>query len=166
MSSDNEDKKNYFVDFLYVLNEKEDRGALSSLRKGLGKKPGTEPSMYKYVIPFIPNKAMKWEEDVYYIIASMFAMYPSKGGENNMGHVFRKLYELSESESIEGRFIALLRANKDEVPTHLRHAIALSKSKEIPIDWNQLFKDLKKWNWENRTTQMKWANSYWRVRTE
>jgi len=52
MTSNDFGLHNKFVDFLYAMNDREERGVLASLRRGLGKQPGTEPQMYRYVIPF------------------------------------------------------------------------------------------------------------------
>ena len=39
-----------FVTFLQGLEESNDRGALAVLRRGLGRPPGEEPEMHKYVV--------------------------------------------------------------------------------------------------------------------
>jgi CRISPR system Cascade subunit CasB len=153
---------NKFVDFLYAMNDCEERGVLASLRRGLGKQPGTEPQMYRYVIPFIPSNPTKWEEEVYYIVGSLYAMHPMKQIGINMGEVFRKVHALTQSESVEKRFVALLNSHRDEVPIHLRHSISLAKSHDIGLDWKLLFNDLLAWHRENRITQRTWARSYWK----
>jgi CRISPR system Cascade subunit CasB len=159
-------EQNRFIAFLHSLREQEDRGALASLRRGLGKPPGSTPETFALVIPRLPEGATKWEEKIYFVIASLFALHPSPEGEGDMGDVFRRIYSKTESESIESRFVAMLRAHKEDLPEHLRHAVALAKSHDVPINWNELIIDLRKWYWTNLTTQQKWARSFWKERSK
>lgn len=151
-----------FIGYLHSLRDKEDRGPLAALRRGLGKAPGTVPETYPFVIPRTPEGTTRWEEDIYFIIASLFAHHPSADGQGDMGSVFLKLHQESQSESIEGRFVALLRCHKDDLPDHLRHAVSIAKSHDVPINWAELFTDLRQWNRSDKKTQRKWANSYWK----
>jgi CRISPR system Cascade subunit CasB len=147
---------------LEELRDAGDRGALASLRRGLGKPPGTAAEMYPYVVPWIGESASPWEEKICYIIAPLFALHPDVGGVGNMGEALFKVRQLSNSESIEKRFVALLRTRAEDLPDHLRHSVSLCKSKGVPIDWNQLFSDLRYWESSNRSVQRKWATSFWR----
>ena len=151
-----------FIGYLHSLREKEQRGTLAALRRGLGKVPGSVPETYPIVIPRMPEGTTRWEEEIYFIIASLFAYHPSPEGQGDMGAVFQKVHKESQSESIESRFVALLRAHKDDLPNHLRHAISIAKSHNVPINWAELFTDLRQWNRFDRKTQRKWANSYWK----
>jgi len=159
-------EQNRYLAFLHSLRDREDRGALAALRRGLGKPPASVPETFPLVIPRIPNDATKWEEELYFMIASLFAFYPSPEGEGDMGSVFRHIRSKTKSESVEKRFIALLRAHRDDLSDHLRHAVALAKSHDIPINWNELFVDLRKWNWASLVSQRKWAKSYWKEKSE
>lgn len=156
------DKKNSFVTYLEKLRDDNNRGTLASLRRGLGKNPGSVSSMYPHVVPWIRNDADDWEESIYYMIASFFAFHPLRGGYGNVGDVFYEIKRKSgNSESIEQRFVALLNCNFEDLHMHLRHAISLAKSKDIAIDWSTLMKDLKYWNNPERFVQKNWAKSFW-----
>ena len=39
-----------FVTYLQSLAEKDDRGALAALRRGLGQSPGSVPDTFRYVV--------------------------------------------------------------------------------------------------------------------
>jgi len=166
MTSERAAEQHRYIGFLHSLRKKEDRGSLASLRRGLGKPPATVPEMFPLVIPRLPAEATRWEEELYFLIGSLFAYHPTPEGKGDMGEVFRQISLKADSKSIENRFVALLRAHRDDLKDHLRHAIALAKSNEINVNWNELFRDLKRWNSSYQTTQRKWANSFWKERME
>ncbi len=149
------------IDYLEELAQNEDRGALAALRKGLGKSPGSVPEMFEHIIPYISQGASTEEENACFMIASLFASYPNGSGEGDMGATFRRIANTTGSDSVEGRFIALLKCHPDELPEHLRHAVALARSKEAAIDWGQLLFDVKRWDDQDRSVQRRWARSFW-----
>lgn len=151
-----------FIKRLEELRDKGDKGALASLRRGLGKVPGTSAETYPYIVPWIPESASQWEERICFIIAPLFALHPDTGGKGNMGEALFEVMRLSNSESTEKRFVALLRSRAEDLPEHLRHSVSLCKSKGVTIDWNQLFSDLRYWESIDRSVQRKWATSFWR----
>ncbi len=155
-----------FIDNLIMLRRSENRGALAALRKGLGKEPGTVPEMFEHVVPFLPKRATKEQEDAFFLIASLFASYPEGTGQVDMGRTFRTIRSKAESDSIEGRFVGLLKCHRDNLPDHLRHAVALARSKDAPIDWYQLLLDVQHWDDASGSVQRRWARSFWEDRRE
>lgn len=151
---------NPFITFLEGLRE--DRGALAALRRGMGQPPGTVPAMYPYVVRFLPEQARPWQEKVYYLIAGLFAYHPQEGGAGNMGdHFARARLPGGDDTAIERRFTALLAAHPDDLDGYLRQAISFLRSKEVPVNWHQLFADVQGWGWESRSVQKRWAASFW-----
>jgi len=150
-----------FVQYLERLRENDDRGALAVLRRGLGKSPGESPGMYRYVVPWVGAEANPWQEEVYYTIASLFASHPQPGGEGSVGNAFYKLMMDKGGESTERRFIALLNCHADELKDHLRHVVSLLKSRNIPVHWHRLFRDLSGWRHPHRYVQKSWARDFW-----
>ena len=143
-------------------------GALAALRRGLGKPPGTVAEMYPYVVQYLPKQASQRVEDAYFLIAALFAWHQldwTAGEERkvnrNFGASFRRLALSVDSQSTEKRFVALLDARGEDLPEHLRHAIGLLKSKEIPVDWVQLLEQVSVWDHDNRRVQRAWAGAYW-----
>src|SRR5450759_404004 len=63
------------VGYLERLRDKDDRGALAALRRALGKPPGEAPEAYPYVVPFLPREVSAWQEQVYYLVAALFAVH-------------------------------------------------------------------------------------------
>lgn len=151
----------HFVDHLYALAKAEDRGALAALRRGLGQPPGSMAEMYRYVVPHLPKG--RNQELACYLIAPLFALHPKPGGMGNFGAQMRQCDpDGKNSDALERRFTALLSAHPDDLPGYLRQAVSFLKSKEIPINWNELFWDLQNWDDEDRNVQKQWANAFWR----
>ena len=155
-----------FISYLEELARNEDRAALAALRRGLGKSPGEAAETHQYVLRFNPEP---WEELAFYLVAGLFAMHPEswpkKEGDKrltNFGASFAWMKSKADSDSsIERRFVALLDCHEDDLAEHLRHAVSLLRSKEIPVDWLQLLRDLRNWNQENRRVQRNWARAFW-----
>lgn len=160
-----------FIDYLYSLSSDQRRGALADLRRGMADPPGTAPVMFPYIARWVPEETRyAWAEKVYYLVAALFAYYQSGGGtasktrisKGNLGdHCHQALIKEARSGSFEARFAALLKANPQDLPVYLRQMISLLKSADIPINWNQLFHDLTRWNSESQYIQRQWAYSYW-----
>jgi len=169
----NQKKKNFeipkypFIKYLEKFAEKKNRGALAALRRGLQYDLGKCIGMFPYVVPWLSNVRSKWERDMYYLIASLFAYHPISTGIGNLGDIFRVLYlKRQKNPSFEKRFITLLKSNPEDVPFHIRQAISLAKSENIPINWYELFFDLLRWNNPNYPPYEKWAQSFWRDKKE
>lgn len=166
---------NNFIIYLYTLAEKSNRGALADLRRGLSGQPGTNPAMFPYVAPWVPDDARNtWHEKVYYIVAALFANYQAgSAGKNlstdkgNLGDHCRSLVEKklvekkAQSASFESRFTCVLKAHRDDVAIMLKQVLAMLRSEEIPINWHQIFYDLQYWNSESQYVQRQWANGFW-----
>lgn len=149
-----------FVTYLESLGE--DRAALAALRRGLGQPPGSVPDMYPYVIPFLPQDAAPWVEEARYLLASLYAMYPQSAASGNMGsHYDRARSTEGDNTALERRFTALLGAHPDDLPFYLRQAVSFLRSKESPVNWQQLYQDLLAWDHPNRYVQKRWADAFW-----
>lgn len=153
--------------YLEELVRRGDRGALAALRRGLGREPGTAPEMHRHVARFIGEKTSWWRQDCLYILAALFAEWyqgretVAAGAPRDVGVSFRRLVTETNSDSIEKRFEALLACHADDLHVHLRHAVSLLRSKDVPVDWRQLLRDITWWDSPRRWTQRRWAQSFW-----
>lgn len=69
----------------------------------------------------------------------------------------------NRTESIERRFVALLDADAEQLPHHLRQMVHLLKAEEgIRIHWVELLTDLRRWNDDERRVQQRWARAFYR----
>lgn len=162
------DHERRFAAYLESLVAGEDRAALAALRRGLGKEPGTAAEMYPHVVPWLPHGARPWEENAFYLVAALFADHQipwprsdDRPEATNLGASFARLAAQTASASVEKRFVALLECHRDDLPTHLRHAISLLKSKDVPVDWPRLLRDIRGWDREDRRVQRDWARAFW-----
>ena len=154
---ENSDWGERFIGHLERLRDQEDRRALAILRRGVNRQPGTAIEMYSLVLPWgVPRYA----EDSAFLVAALFALHPQPGGEKALGAAFAQIS--GESDSIEKRFNALLNCHRDDLPYHLRQAVSLLRSEEVPIDWQQLLRDVLGWEHDSRYVQRAWAREFWR----
>jgi CRISPR system Cascade subunit CasB len=155
----NEKEKHPFI--AYLESHRDDRGTLAALRRGLGKPPGSVPEMFPYVIRFLPDRVGEEQEKIYYLVASLFAYHPSSTMRGNLGSHMRTTCGKEIEQATERRFIALLGAHQDDLPNYLRQAISYLKSKDQPVNWQQLFRDLRYWSHPDGFVQKQWAKSFW-----
>lgn len=173
MNETSRDEK--FIAYLEGLRDRDDKGALAILKRGLGKPAGTDFGMAPYIERW--NLAA-WDRARYYLVASLFASHPMPAETNangepcNMGDVFADIVKAYTSDvrknkddarkSVERRFVAILNAHSDDLPRHLRHAVSLAKSKNVPVDYLSLLRDLRDWDKDEKYVQQKWACRFWR----
>ena len=153
-------KPSPLVDQLVRIAERDDRAALASLRRGLGKPPGAATEMFAYVAPFVPSAAADHGEDwPWYLVASLFGAHPCHAESGNFGDSFRKL---PANESRNLRFRALVEAETpDECAAHLRHATRMMASHAVGVDYHRLLAHLRHWEAPDRWVQRKWSWRYW-----
>lgn len=155
-----EEQQNPFIEHLKSLRD--NRAALAALRRGLGQPPGTVPDMYPYVVPWLPAAGSRRSETVYYLVATLFAYHPQEGSTGNMGQHFAHTRDpQGDNTAIERRFTVLLTAHPEDLPFYLRQAISFLKSKDVSVNWDQLFRDLQGWGHPDRYVQKNWARAFW-----
>ena len=166
--SQNESNMHPFIQFLHQLAKTEDRAALAHLRRGLGKKPGAAPEMFPYVVPWLPTDVHPQEEAVYYTIAALFARHPSSTPTGNMGDHMAAARENGREDAVERRFVTLLAAHPEDFSDFLRQTVSFLASKEIPVNWNQLFRDMRYWSHPDygENVRKRWATAFWRFRRQ
>ena len=159
-----------FIALLEELYAKDDRAALATLRRGLGKKPGEEMGIYRYLGRFANRMKSLHQEEAYHLIATLFGLYPGESwrssdgdkSKTNLGASLRKLKNDMGGESVERRFVALLNSHTEDLSEHLRQIVGLLKSKDIPLDWQQLLEAIEFWDFDDdRRMQRNWAKSFW-----
>lgn len=155
-----------FVEYLESLAAQQQRGDLAALRRGLGRPPGTVPEMFRYVVPYLPLNAPPWTEAAYYVVASLFAFHPLPAHQGNLGDAMAAARTAGHEDALERRFTILLASHPDDLPGHLRQAISLLRSKEIPVNYHQLLWDVQNWGHPTYGDRVRrsWATAFWRYR--
>jgi CRISPR system Cascade subunit CasB len=146
-----------------------DRGALAVLRRSLGFEPGTYPPAYPAVERFAaqgPDNDVR--RQALYLSAGLFALHPLHGHGQSLTAALGQAMRRRESASIEKRFIALLAADADSLPNHLRQAVSLIAADGAAIDYAELLDDLgrllQRWNEEQRDrVRQRWARAFYRA---
>jgi len=124
--------------------------------------------MHRYLIPLLPERISRWDEQCYYLIAALYGLHPKPAPSGNLGdHFAQALAQAGEAggEAVERRFVALLDAHPDDLDFYLRQAISYLKAKEeISVNYQQLLYDVMAWNHAERRVQVqrRWARGFWR----
>lgn len=157
-----------FIGQLQKLVEAEDRAALARLRHSLAFEPGEYVHAFPLVERFTINLGTE-RRKLYFLVAGLFATHPETNFDpkENIGRTLKRLYVAQdESPSIEKRFLALLEADDDQLPEHLRHLVNLLKSRGFSINWVQLLQDLINRQYDQDETKKKWAQGFYRPLSE
>ncbi len=158
-----ETRASQFVRRLAALAEegKRDRAALATLKRSLAFQPGTYVPSFALVEPWVSEEG--WQRTAYYLVAGLLALDPRVGSMSlpeGMALVYRK----RDSRSIESRFLALLDADRDQLPDRLRRCVHLVLAEESPgLDWASLLSDLLAWFHPDRVVQRRWARTFYRA---
>jgi CRISPR system Cascade subunit CasB len=150
------------------------RAALARLRRSLGRWPTDSLDVARYVAHYLPADPRtardRARESAAYLIAGLFAYHPvswqseDPKARTSFGASFRQLTEgktEDQRQAIDRRFEVLLACHDEELPFHLRRAIALLKSADVPVDWRRLVRHVAAWNHPDRYVQLAWARHYW-----
>ena len=143
-----------FVQRLYDLAARKDRAALAELRRSFANPLAALP----YVVPFLAKDATRRDEAALSLVAGLFALHPEHGS-TSLAKALSLLAK--DSDSVALRFRALLDADAEDLPTHLRHAVSLVKSRDLAIDYDDLLAAVRWWGSENKNRQRAWARDFW-----
>lgn len=173
-----------FAAWLVRLAAKEDRGTLAALRRGLMLDEEHLYELFGHLPPNFLVGLAPGEERIYLMVAALFGYHPVSfkdeelaARRRNLGESFRMLAlakrapagegESDEADedmlpaSLKRRVEALLAAPREDLYGHLRQAISLLKTEEIPVDWAQLLNHLQAWEWQGRPVQWEWSRSFY-----
>lgn len=159
------------------------RAALAELRRAATEDPHYDHRALAFVGRFVPPDASDWRVDAHLLTATLFAQYvqgqvpplpdadrlPRRARRTpTLGMSARLLRETLErenkgAESFNRRFTAVLDAPAEDLPVRLRRLVALLKSYDVPIRFDQLLEDLCNWKRHRRRVARVWAEDYWRT---
>ena len=149
----------------YLQSKAEDRGVLAALRQGAGRPPGSIPTMYPILSPWLHDNFSAWQEDTHYLIAALFAVHPKSAAADgdNLGDHFHQTDPKNENQATERRLAILLNTHPEDLHRYLYRAITFLKSKEVAVNWHELFSDVSNWFYPDsrQQVQKKWAKGYW-----
>jgi CRISPR system Cascade subunit CasB len=146
------------VDHLERLAAREDRATLARLRRTLQREHALDG--LSVVLPFIPrtSKRLDQDENDALLVSGLFALHPESGAMTLPGALRVVAHT---SDSVELRFRAMLGASREDLPTHLRHAVSLVAGHGIAIDWRDLHAAVRWWNHPRDRVRRRWARAFW-----
>lgn len=157
-----------------------ERGPLAQLRRSLG---GDERGVYWLEGLYTRTgygAAKEYEKDALQLVAGLYALKPRARQDEgdaaeeetppaetvnpepapSIGTLMGQLYlKQDRRPSTEKRFLALLDADRDGLPYHLRQAVALLATENLTPDWARLTRDLLRWGDRVRRA---WAQDFYR----
>lgn len=133
----------------YLRGLETDRGAMADLRCALS------PTKVHRAWPLLARVGGIGNPRVE-TIAGLFAYHPHVTSGGNLGTTCRDLAK--ESTTIDARFRRLLSCDRDEIRERLRPVVLAAKSRDIPVNYAQLFSDLHYWS---DYVKASWAREYW-----
>ena len=107
----------------------------------------------------------EWLSVVGALYALSYANVPQTN-EVSLGKALRRLRNTDKgNDSLEARFMALLNSREENLPGHLRQAIALldAAQKGIGLDWKLLWQDMQWWSRAERKIQKQWLRDFYRA---
>ncbi|MBL8754832.1 MAG: type I-E CRISPR-associated protein Cse2/CasB [Planctomycetes bacterium] len=146
------------VSHLLELAQRDDRRALAALRRSLA--PDCEAAAYPIVARFFPRDRRPKIERAILTVAGLFALHPLHGS-CTLGGALRRSTEKRRSQSIESRFVAMLDASFEDVGQHLRQLVAILATEGIGLDWSDLLRALKNWDFDENWARRDWAKDFW-----
>lgn len=156
-----------FIAHLSLLKER-DRGALAVLRHSLAFAPGSDPRTFPYVERFAG--AATHERDArrlaLYAVAGLFARHAQHQPAQSFAAALGELLRRRGSPSIEGRFIALLGADAENIVEYLRQAASLLAAEGLGCDYARLLDDLSLWmslHADPSRLRQRWARDFYRA---
>lgn len=157
-----------------------ERGSLAQLRRSLG---GDERDVYWLESLYVRSgygTAKDFEKDILRLVAGLYALKPRARRDEgdaaeeetlpadtadpekgpSIGTLMGQLYLAQGARpSTEKRFLALLDADRDGLPYHLRQAVALLASEDLTPNWARLTRDLLRWG---DRVRREWAQDFYR----
>ncbi len=140
-----------------------DRAAGVCLRRSLSFPPGEWPRAFPYVEPFVAGTG-EWRRRMFYLAAGLWASARERNGSTPFAKAVSDYAAQTRSESLEKRFVALMEADADQLPHHLRQMCSLLA--DAPVDYPALLDGLLAWDSPGRRTQWRWARDFYAVPTE
>ena len=126
-----------------------------------------------------PYGTQPWDEDRYFLAATLYPFdkmqrekdrkqgkekKDHEGGEKSrpatLGSSFRQARSQQNETGFDRRFSRLLDADEGQFPFQLRQAIIRLTNDWVPINWEQLTKDILSWTHPDRYVQRQWARDY------
>lgn len=170
--SKSESLQTNFLDRLIHLKDN-DRGAMAVLRRNAGlsiaESQGALDVFYR-LLPF----DIKYDEEFYFLIATLYPLNPQNVYEGNLGDAMATLRQKRGNTALDRRMAILLDAQTERLPSgvvipgelgfRLRQTVKLLASAEVRVNWHDLLRNVLNWNHPEKWVQKSWARAYFGTR--
>lgn len=158
-------------------NPKRFPAALSAVRRGAGRQPGTVPEMWQYHVHLDGDERDR-RTNAEHVALVLFGFHQQSSATKvhragaRLGAALWRLRDQFSSDAVDARFFrAVTAADLDELATHLRGLVMQLRSLKPsvpPIDYSQLVEDLTRWQDPAQVDRVrrKWASEYHKARSE
>jgi len=150
------------------------RAAIAAFKRAIGCSIAEDTNAMKYFYQMLPYPVIgkRIQEEIYFLIATLFA-YTKRKGNISLPDALKKIKSSQkDTSSIERRFSILLDSNFEKDPfgsirpgelgNRLKGVISILKSNNEYIDWVSLLTDLLRWDHPDRIIQKKWARIFYK----
>jgi CRISPR system Cascade subunit CasB len=148
-----------------------DPAALAALRRGLGKVPGEAPETWPYTVQ--ASSGAPTDEAAAHHALTLYAVHQQsqprlmhQRDRASLGRACARLARVHDSEAAATRrFTAAATADSlDELAVHARGLVTLLRDKAIPLDYVQLYDDLRAWANERQRGRVRrrWGRDFHR----
>ena len=150
-----------FIQKLKELKE-HNKGAFARLKRSAGNTLAESRGVHATFYSILPYGLSKKKEGVYFLVATLYSL-ADDAKIGSLGRAMRNGKDKNKTgeKGYDRRLQVLLDADDDQLPFRLRQIMKLLKAAEIPVNWEELLRDLFKWNYPDRPTQEKWARDYY-----
>ena len=156
------------------------KAQLAQLRRGVGKRAGELPELWGIFLRNMPEELMgkegrpSYAEWAIYTALTLFALHQqghsepmhAEGEENRLGRAVKKLaHGEEEEENVRRKFSITARSDDmEELSYHLKTLVRMLGSNDIKLDYEDLAKDLYRFQFENDADQvrLKWGQDFYR----
>lgn len=151
----------------FLRSRQEDRGFMANLRCMLVE--SKQHRAWPYVANF-GGIGEKYCNKVVQTVAGLYATHPEETHDGDYGAMCRKLLsdderqKLNQAEGIgpvSRRFQHLLAAEGNEIFDRVVRLVLRAKAQDVPVNYEQLYKDLLDWEYHADWVRVRWAQSFW-----
>lgn len=172
------DKLRKEKDFIRALSQL-DRASLANLRRSVAAETHRAYFLERHI--FAANIG-HYPSRLLYLVAGLYALVErphntetqedqdarAETEGKSLATLLGNLSRIKNDTSTEKRFLALLDADEDGLPYHLRQTVMLLNGQNVKPDWARLLKDIGTWHhpeWGENVRQ-RWAKDFYRASTD
>lgn len=144
------------------LETGESRARLARLRRSLSGKVEAYAGL-REIGQWMGSEMSDRDINRYLLVAGLFSINPVNGNDQSFGITLRKLSKTlgTGASSLDLRVQQLLEAEYEDLGYYMRQLVQLLRTKNLPVNYYSLERDLNWWSHQDRFVQRRWARHYY-----